>query len=183
MKYGRLTPTKKHCIINVFKESFMPKAKPPFIRLLDGYTVDKNGCWIWQSSKHKNGYGWLKVFGKVVSAHRYSYQLHKGDIPEGLEIMHSCDVRCCINPDHLRAGTHQENMAQVFAKNGFNKANKGNALNKKPRQSNVVMVLGKLYESQKQAEKSLGLGSGTVAYWIKTNNPKASLIKKGELNE
>ena len=163
----------------------MPKAVAPFIRLMSGYSVNSCGCWIWNKSKYKSGYGWLKVFGRPVSAHRYSYQLHKGDIPEGMEILHSCDVKLCINPDHLSVGTHKENMAEAKARERLKSGSRhpmfGRSV-KKPRQSNVVEVLGKVYESQNKAELSLGLGSGTVKYWIENKPEKAKIIKKGELN-
>lgn len=165
----------------------MPAAVPPFKRLLSGYEVDSaTGCWLWNGSKYKNGYGWLKVFGAVVSAHRYSYELHNGPIPNGLEILHSCDVKECINPSHLIAGTHSQNMKDASAR-GLIRKGKDHPMygkkNPRPKQSNRVLVLGLEYQSQKDAERSLGLGSGTVLYWIRNAPHKAQIIKKGELNE
>lgn len=165
----------------------MPSSIAPFIRLMDGFIKDESsGCWVWQRSKHKNGYGWLKVFGKVVSAHRYSYEIHKGKIPEGMEILHSCDNKRCINPGHLRVGTHKENMAEASTR-GLIRSKDSHPMfgkkNPRPRQANIVMVLGVEYESQKEAERALGLGSGTVRYWIKNHPSKARIIKAGELNE
>lgn len=164
----------------------MAKKEAPYKRLLSGFILQSDsGCWEWQGSKYKNGYGWMKVFGRSVSAHRYSYELHNGYIPDGLEVRHTCDNRCCINPDHLILGTHQENMQDAVDRGRIRKGKDHPMHGKKverPRQSNVVMVMGKTYKSQKEAERELGLGSGTVAYWIKTNNGKAKLINKGELN-
>lgn len=164
----------------------MPKPTPPFLRLMTGYSVDnKTGCWIWNGSAYKNGYGWLKVFGRVISAHRYSYELHKGKIPKGAEILHSCDVKLCINPDHLIAGTHKQNMKEASERGllckGINHPMHGKR-NPRPRQANKVIVLGVEYESQKAAERKLGLGSGVVRYWIKNRPDKAKILKKGELN-
>jgi hypothetical protein len=73
--------------------------------------VTETGCWLWTGSTHKQGYGQLFVDKKyITSAHRYSYELHKGPIPEGLEIDHLCRQRSCVNPAHLEAVTHAENI-------------------------------------------------------------------------
>jgi hypothetical protein len=148
----------------------MPAAIPPFKRLLSHYDEDPvTGCWLWNSSTYKSGYGWLKVFGKVVSAHRYSYELHKGEIPKGMHILHSCDVKTCINPEHLRPGTHQENMNEAVERSrirsGENHPMYGTK-NPRPKQAHPVRVLGKNFQSKKEAERELGLGSGTVNYWL-----------------
>ena len=68
------------------------------------YVVDeKTGCWIWQRSTARNGYGtyWHPEKKCSVSAHRYMYELHVGPIPEGLQVHHICNNRACVNPGHL----------------------------------------------------------------------------------
>lgn len=71
----------------------------------------KETCWIWTGQKDSNGYGRCTVNRIVASlAHVVSYVLHKGPIIKGLDILHSCDNPSCVNPDHLRMGTHKENM-------------------------------------------------------------------------
>jgi hypothetical protein len=71
-----------------------------------------SGCWEWQRSI-KLGYGVTFLNGKHEQAHRASYKLFVGEIPEGLQINHKCHNRACINPDHLYAGTQTENMEDM----------------------------------------------------------------------
>lgn len=70
----------------------------------------ERGCWLFQGFLHpKTGYGDSCYRGEKMMAHRAMYIAAKGPIPEGMFILHSCDVRNCINPDHLRIGTISEN--------------------------------------------------------------------------
>jgi hypothetical protein len=66
-------------------------------------------CWLWKGCIGTDGYGQY-TNSKDRSAHRYSYIINKGEIPKGLLIRHTCDVRRCVNPLHLIIGTHQDNM-------------------------------------------------------------------------
>ncbi len=164
----------------------MAGSVPPFKRLLRGYTVNQlTGCWVWSGHTYKNGYGVRKAFGKDVSAHRFSYELHKGSIPHGMMVLHSCDNKRCINPDHLRVGSHSENMAEASSRGRMRSGTRHpmyGRSNPRPLQANRVRVLGVEYSSQKEAERSLGLGSGTVRYWLQNKPSKAQIISKGAAN-
>ncbi len=67
-------------------------------------------CWVWIGAIKDNGYGSYYDDGKVVSAHRYSYEAFNGPIPDGFVIDHLCRTRHCVNPDHLEAVTQRENL-------------------------------------------------------------------------
>jgi hypothetical protein len=74
------------------------------------------GCWIWTGCLFDNGYGVFRIGGKNKKAHRFSYELSKGVIPDGLVVCHRCDNKMCVNPDHLFLGTMQDNVTDMVTK-------------------------------------------------------------------
>ena len=80
----------------------------------------KSGCTLWKSYKCTNGYGQIQIEGKIWMAHRLAWVLSNGAIPEGLYVLHKCDVRDCVNPEHLFLGTHIDNVADRDAKGRAN---------------------------------------------------------------
>ena len=87
--------------------------------------VDENGCWLWQGALTKQdrpgggGYPRFKQGQKTVLAHRLSYQEWVGPLVEGMEIDHSCNVRSCVNPDHLIQVTPRQNASRVVRPNSL----------------------------------------------------------------
>lgn len=79
-------------------------------RLLSKIKVDNNGCWIWQGYCQPNGYGRIRMPDSAKLAHRVSYEIFIGEISAGLVIDHTCRIRQCVNPDHIRAVTQKENV-------------------------------------------------------------------------
>lgn len=72
--------------------------------------VDKTeSCWLWRGGINENGYGRFWFEGGMRSAHRFSFVLDGGTIPDGLELDHLCRVRHCVNPAHLEPVTRSEN--------------------------------------------------------------------------
>lgn len=76
-------------------------------------------CWLWTASQTGVGYGqiWVNEAGwRRMDAHRFAYQHYKGNIPKGQVVMHSCDNKLCVNPDHLSLGTQKDNLRDMYAK-------------------------------------------------------------------
>lgn len=74
------------------------------------------GCWIWTAAIGNKGYGHFWSVVRPEPAHRVSYRLHNGEIADGLLVLHRCDNRLCVNPDHLFLGTNQDNMTDMVKK-------------------------------------------------------------------
>lgn len=77
-----------------------------------------NSCWIWVGAIGRDGYGGFGIGGKRHAAHRVSYELYTGEIPQGLEIDHLCSNKKCVNPSHLEAVTHGENIRRHIQRFG-----------------------------------------------------------------
>ena len=79
--------------------------------------VEKSpGCWLWKAAV-ASGYGtFRRPDGSMIGAHRMSYILAHGMIPDGLQVLHKCDNKLCVRPDHLFLGTQQDNMDDMIAK-------------------------------------------------------------------
>lgn len=70
---------------------------------------DLGPCWLWVAGVNSKGYGIFWDGLRYVTAHRFSYELHHGPLPEGLEPDHLCRVHPCVNPDHMEGVTRSEN--------------------------------------------------------------------------
>ena len=73
-------------------------------------------CWYWMGGSNRAGYGLVRHEGKHTLAHRASYMIHKGPVPNDLFVCHSCDEPSCVNPDHLWLGTHRDNHQDMMNK-------------------------------------------------------------------
>jgi hypothetical protein len=75
-----------------------------------------SGCWLWDGHLNANGYGKFGYKGENGLAHRASYDMFVAPIPEGLHVLHRCDVPCCVNPEHLFPGTQDDNVKDMEQK-------------------------------------------------------------------
>lgn len=78
--------------------------------------IPEAGCWLWMGACTAGGYGHLRTQSGLRYSHRVSYEIFVGPIPEGKCVLHRCDVRCCVNPHHLWAGSHSENTRDAHQK-------------------------------------------------------------------
>ena len=103
----------KFCSYDCYHNSMRIKKE----KIWDMYYKDSNGCWIFTGTPSTgNGYKRFTLNGKQTTAHRASYIIANGDIPDGMFVCHKCDNPACINPEHLFLGTHQDNMDDMKKK-------------------------------------------------------------------
>ena len=96
---------------------------PAVDRFMSHVSPEPNsGCWLWAASTNSAGYGSFRVGSKArrtskkVLAHRFSFDLLVGPIPQGMFVCHKCDVRSCVNPEHLYLGNEQINLSDMALK-------------------------------------------------------------------
>lgn len=85
--------------------------------------IKQDGCWSFKMV-HDNGYGRFPFKGKRYYAHRVSWEIHNGPIPDSKDVLHECDNRICTNPEHLFLGYQSTNMLDMYSK-GRNNSCKG----------------------------------------------------------
>ena len=83
-------------------------------------------CWLWKGSKSSKGYGSININNAFMSAHRLSFMLFKGEIKNGLWVLHKCDTPACVNPEHLFLGNAKDNAIDMTNKNRGNVIFKNN---------------------------------------------------------
>jgi HNH endonuclease len=85
------------------------------------YKTDK--CWLWTRFFSKDGYGAFTLHNTKIRAHRLAYELTYGPIPDGLQVLHHCDMPFCVRPDHLFLGTVKDNVQDMLKKNRHQREN------------------------------------------------------------
>lgn len=96
----------------------LSEISPKAIQLFNAKTVKTKSCWIWCGFITEKGYGRVHIGRETCYAHALSWMIfNKMLVPEGLEVRHTCDVRYCVNPQHLLVGTHTENLQDMQDRN------------------------------------------------------------------
>ena len=120
-------------------------------RFEESWEEDKNGCWIWLHSTDRDGYGRPTVNGRPIRAPRLAWELYRGPIPDGLFVLHNCDVPRCVNPEHLRLGTPRDNANDAINRGRHHRQNGEKNSQAKLTEADVVAIRKSLL-----AESELG---------------------------
>lgn len=107
-------------------DSHGPKSRPIEQRLIERLTYEPNsGCWLWTGNVNHKGYGQIGIGSDGMrSTHRVAYEAWRGEIHDGMSVLHACDMPPCCNPSHLFLGTHQDNMTDRWLKGRYRKSEK-----------------------------------------------------------
>lgn len=150
-------------------------------RFADKYVPEPNsGCWLWLGATKDNGYGVIRHDGerRQAHAHRASYEIHYGvRPPDDLCVMHKCDVRCCVNPEHLVLGTKADN-SQDMARKGRGELQKDSSRVRGAR--NPKAKLGDTEIARIRELLADGCGQVEIASWFGVAQAHISSIKLGK---
>jgi len=148
------------------EERFFPRVEPE----------PNSGCWLWLGPYDKDGYGYCGHAGKMRKAHQVSWLFHRGPIPKGLCVCHTCDTPRCVNPIHLFLGTNAQNLADAARKGRKGGENHGSA---KLTQANVDEIRSRSEPARIFAAR-FGVSLGAIHHVRSrhTWNRRSSLILK-----
>jgi hypothetical protein len=121
-------------------------------------------CWLWKGSKNQDGYGVIWHVDRLRGAHRISWLLNRGPIPDGLDVLHKCDVRLCCNPEHLFLGTHGDNCNDRTRKE---RSAKGEAHGRSKLTNEQVIEIRARFaagQSARVVAEAFGVTKGTVRH-------------------
>lgn len=125
------------------------------------YTVDEQtGCWVWIIKNPIQRYGWWKAFGEI-KAHRASWVMHNGPVPDGMQVLHKCDNPRCVNPQHLFIGTQIDNMKDMSLKKRGRVSVGARNTNAKLNEAQVRLVRVSSIPNKQLAEL-LGVNANTI---------------------
>ena len=143
------------------KDEKWKRIKSSFERLV----IKNENCWEWKNATDGNGYGRIYLGSRrALLAHRVSYLIHKGEIPDGLFVCHSCDNPTCTNPLHLFLGTPKDNMQDCIKKGRKNVPRGANHYNVKLTIDQAIKIkeLTKLKYTQIRLSKMFNVSPSTI---------------------
>jgi len=132
---------------------------------LEFYSIPEpnSGCLLWLAACNAAGYGLCGISRRSVLAHRLAWEAAHGPIPDGLHVLHKCDVPSCVNVDHLWLGSHQDNMADKFHK-GRAKGGKGERARHAKLTAADVLAIRADPRGIVETAKAFGIGKSNVDY-------------------
>lgn len=139
-----------------------------------------SGCWIWLHTTSKNGYGRIGDHGINKGAHRVSYEVFKGPVRPDQMVLHKCDIRCCVNPDHLFLGDQQDNLRDMHKKGrGRAKLTPAQVLDIQSRPKYRGLIVDLVKEFGMQYEHLWGIRNGRSWNFIRTQTEGDQQEKEG----
>lgn len=141
---------------------YMTNAALRFLKKVFNYKE----CWNWNASlRNESGYGQINFMGKMQGAHRVSYMLFKGEIPNGLCVLHKCDNPLCVNPYHLFLGTNKDNVADRERKGRGNQPHGSMSGNAKLKESDIpeIFALRLSGLTQQEIADNYGVAQCTIS--------------------
>lgn len=132
-----------------------------------GWETNARGCWVFSGGEVNKGHSRIPIDGRMVVTHRYAYEVWVGPIPKGKMLLHSCDNGPCINPKHLRPGTHKENMRDMKMRK---RAARGEHNGNRVLTENDVLEIRELYkrgETQQAISEQFGTARTTIGQIVR----------------
>lgn len=121
---------------------------------------DGDGCWLWTDSKTRRGYGRLRVRRRHHHAHRLAWLIHTGKPPGAKMVLHRCDNRACVRPDHLFLGTAADNAADRDAKG---RGGRGSAMPRAVLTEPAVLAILQSREPQRVLAARYGVDQSAIS--------------------
>ena len=143
-------------------------------------------CWVWQGPPDRTGYGRIKDILRTPLAHRVSYAMLKGAIPNGLDVLHTCDVRLCVAPHHLYLGTDVENSRDRVQRERQSRGEGHSRAKLTEEQVVAVRRRAAAGETQVSIARAFGVESSTVGQivlgiaWRHVGGPRVARLTQQE---
>jgi hypothetical protein len=132
--------------------------------------LDAAGCWEWTARRHRQGYGEIMIGRRKTKAHRVSWTIARGPIPDGVCVLHRCDNPACCNPDHLFLGTQADNIHDMVRKGRQGTGNRSGARPNCKLTPEIAAAIRKEWSerpTQKTLAQRYGVSQGAVSLVVR----------------